>query len=395
MTGAMAGIKVLDFSQIVSGPMAACMLADQGADVIKVESPDGDPVRAFGVAKGNMSATYITVNRGKRGLALDLKHPDSAAIVTALIGWADVLIENFRPGTMARLGYDAARCAAINPRLIYATVSGFGPDGPYRNIRVYDPAVQAVSGIAATQLDGNGQPSLVASLIADKLTALTAAQAITAALFARERSGVAQQVAVSMLDAAIAFNWPEAMYNHSFRDDPPPPLPDYSDLARLWPAKDGQVAIGVLQDAEFAALCVAIERPDLAADPRLRQAPGRALHRDVWLPVVAAELARRDVDTLMAAFIATGAVGGRVNTRASVGDDPQVRHNGTITEIDHGALGRVRSPIAPARFSATPSHAPRPAPGLGEHSRAILRDLGRSDAEIAALIAAGAVVASP
>lgn len=395
MTGAMAGIKVLDFSQIVSGPMAACMLADQGADVIKVESPGGDPVRAFGVAKGNMSATYITVNRGKRGLALDLKHPDSAAIVTALIRWADVLIENFRPGTMERLGYDAARCTAINPRLIYATVSGFGPDGPYRNIRVYDPAVQAVSGIAATQLNGAGQPSLVASLIADKLTALTAAQAITAALFARERSGVAQQVAVSMLDAAIAFNWPEAMYNHSFRDDAPPPLPDYSDLARLWSAKDGQVAIGVLQDAEFAALCAAIERPDLAADPRLRQAQGRALHRDEWLPVVAAELASRDVDTLMAAFIATGAVGGRVNTRASVGDDPQVRHNGTITEIDHGALGRVRSPIAPARFSATPSHAPRPAPGLGEHSRTILRDLGRSDAEIAALIAAGAVVASP
>ena len=394
MAGAMTGIKLLDFSQIVSGPMAACILADQGADVIKLEAPSGDPVRAFGPGKGNMSATYITVNRGKRGLALDLKKPESAAIVAALIGWADVLIENFRPGAMERLGYGAARCAEINPRLIYASVSGFGPDGPYRNIRVYDPAVQAVSGIAATQLDAAGHPSLVASLMADKLTALTAAQAITAALFARERTGVAQQVAVSMLDAAIAFNWPEAMYNHSFLDDPPAPLPNYSDLARLWPARDGQVAIGVLQDAEFVALCAAIERPDLAADPRFTRAAGRALYRDDWLPAVATEIASRDVDTLMAAFIATGAVGGRVNTRANVGDDPQVRHNRSIAEIDHGALGRVRSPIAPARFSATPSHAPRPAPGLGEHSRAILQQLGRSPADIDALITAGVVIAA-
>ena len=177
-------------------------------------------------------------------------------------------------------------------------------------------------------------PSLVASLMADKLTALTAAQAITAALLARERTGVAQQVAVSMLDAAIAFNWPEAMYNHSFLDDPPAPVPNYSDLARLWPARDGQVAIGVLQDAEFGALCAAIERPDLAADPRFTHAAGRALYRDAWLPAVATEIASRDVDTLMAGFIATGAVGGRVNTRANVGDDPQVRHNRSIAEID-------------------------------------------------------------
>ena len=182
MAGPLAGIKIVDLSQIVSGPMAATILADQGAEVIKVESPGGDPVRSLGPRKGDRSAMFIAVNRGKQGLAIDLKTRGGRAILERLVGWADVLVENFRPGTMERLGFGYDRCAEINPRLIFASITGFGQEGPYRNIRVYDMVAQAVSGIAATQVDHQGRPSLVRSLIADKVTAVTMAQAITAAL---------------------------------------------------------------------------------------------------------------------------------------------------------------------------------------------------------------------
>ncbi len=206
--GPLAGIRIIDLSQIVSGPMATTMLADQGAEVIKVESPGGDPVRALGPAKGDLSAMFIAVNRGKQGLSIDIKSPGGRQILERLIATADVMVDNFRPGTMDRLGFGYDHCRAINPRLIYAAITGFGTDGPYANIRVYDPVIQAVSGIASTQVDGEGRPSLVRTLVADKVTAITMAQAITAALFHRERTGEAQRIDVAMLDAAMAFNWP-------------------------------------------------------------------------------------------------------------------------------------------------------------------------------------------
>ena len=391
MPGPLAGIRVLDLSQIVSGPMAAVMLADQGADVIKVEGPAGDPVRTFGPAKGPMSATCITVNRGKRGLGLDLKRPEAAPVFEALIARADVLIENFRPGTMERLGFGYARCAAINPDLVFASITGFGADGPYANIRVYDPVIQAVSGLAATQCDDAGTPSLIKTLVCDKLTALTAAQAITAALFARERGAGGQRLDVSMLDAAIAFNWPEAMYNHSFADEPPAAWPEYGSMGRLWAAKDGLVAASALQDVEFVAICRAVGLDDFANDPRLATLPGRMLHRDLWIEAFSAAVAARDLDTLMAGFIAEGAVGGRVNSAAELPADPQVVHNGSIATIDHGPLGRVRTPRHAARFGATAALPARPAPLPGEHSRTVLAEIGLSGEQIEALVSAGVI----
>jgi crotonobetainyl-CoA:carnitine CoA-transferase CaiB-like acyl-CoA transferase len=382
MPGPLAGIKVVDLSQIVSGPMATTMLADQGADVIKVESPGGDPVRALGPRKGDLSAMFIAVNRGKRGLCIDLKAAGGGAILARLVAWADVLVENFRPGTMERLGFGAARCADLNPRLVFASITGFGQDGPYRNIRVYDPVVQAVSGLAATQVDAKGRAALVRTLIADKVTALTMAQAITAALFHRERTGMAQRVDVAMLDAALAFNWPEGMYNHSFLDDAPAAFPEYGALTRLWTAADGQVAIGMMQDVEFIALARALGRDDLAGDARLQSLAGRMQHQQEWAPVIAAELAARSLDELMAGFIREGAVGGRVNSCAEVPGDPQVVHNAAIIEIAHGAAGRVRGARPPARFARTPAAVAGAAPRLGEHGRAVLAALGFGAGEI-------------
>jgi len=392
MAGPLAGIKIVDLSQIVSGPMAATILSDQGAEVIKVESPGGDPVRSLGPRKGDRSAMFIAVNRGKQGLAIDLKTRGGRAILERLVGWADVLVENFRPGTMERLGFGYDRCAEINSRLIFASITGFGQEGPYRNIRVYDMVAQAVSGIAATQVDHQGRPSLVRSLIADKVTAVTMAQAITAALFHRERTGIAQRIDVAMLDAALAFNWPEGMYNHSFLDDAPRPFPEYGALSRLWAAGDGQVAIGIMQDVEFTALARSLGREDLATDPRFQSVVGRMQNQKEWAPEIGRELAARTKDELMAGFIREGAVGGRVNSCAEVVDDPQVVFNEAIVEIDHADAGRVRAARTPARFGLTPAVVAGAAPRLGEHGRAVLATLGFADTEIDAFTAEGALI---
>jgi len=393
-TGPLAGYRIIDCSQIVSGPMACQMLADQGAEVVKVESPGGDPVRSLGPRKGDLSSMFIAVNRGKQGLCLDLKHPDGVAILERLIATSDVLVENFRPGVMERLGLGWDRLRGLNPRLIYCSITGFGPDGPYQNVRVYDPVIQAVSGIAASQVDKEGTPGLVRHLVADKVTALTAAQAITAALLRRERGGdgaPGERLEVAMLDAAIAFNWPDGMYNYSFQDDAPDRWPEYGAQMRLWKAADGQVAIGALQDAEFVALARSLGRDDLADDPRFRSPAGRIKYQREWAPQVSAEIARRTRAELMAGFVAHGAVGGPVVKLEDVPEDAQVQHNGICIEVAHDdTVGRVRQARAPARFgSALP--APGPAPHLGQHSRQVLAVLGHDDAAIAALIEAGIV----
>jgi crotonobetainyl-CoA:carnitine CoA-transferase CaiB-like acyl-CoA transferase len=390
MSGPLAGYRIVDCSQIVSGPMACQMLADQGAEVIKVESPGGDPVRGLGPRKADLSSMFIAVNRGKQGLCLDLKSPDGIAVLETLVKTADVLVENFRPGVLARLGLDWDRLCAVNPRLIYCSITGFGPDGPYQNVRVYDPVIQAVSGIAASQVDKEGTPGLVRHLVADKVTALTAAQAITAALLRRERTGgEGERIEVAMLDAAIAFNWPEGMYNYSFIDDAPPQWPEYGAQMRLWKAADGQVAIGALQDAEFVALTTSLGRADLATDERFRSSAGRIKHQREWAPQVSAEIARRTRAELMAGFVAQGAVGGPVVSLADVPDDAQVQHNGICIEVEHSpAVGRVRQARPPARFG-TPLDTPGPAPHLGEHCRQILAALGYDAAAIAALVDKG------
>ncbi|WP_017667546.1 CoA transferase [Sandarakinorhabdus sp. AAP62] len=392
MSGPLAGFRIVDCSQIVSGPMACTMLGDQGAEVIKVESPGGDPVRGLGPRKTDLSSMFIAVNRGKQGLCLDLKSPDGVAVLERLVATADVLVENFRPGVLARLGLDWERMQALNPRLIYCSITGFGQDGPYQNVRVYDPVIQAVSGIAASQVDKEGTPGLVRHLVADKVTALTAAQAITAALLRRERAGAdapGERIEVAMLDAAIAFNWPEGMYNYSFMDDAPATWPEYGAQMRLWKAADGQVAIGALQDAEFVALTRSLGREDLAQDERFRSSAGRIKHQREWAPQVSAEIARRTRAELMAGFVEQGAVGGPVVHLADVPHDAQVQHNGICVAVDHGpGVGRVQQARPPARFGSALDPV-GPAPHLGEHGRQILAALGYDAAAIAALVDKG------
>lgn len=381
MSGPLAGIRIVDLSQVVSGPMAAGWLSDQGADVVKVEPPHGDPIRGLGPAKGDLSSAYIAINRGKRQICLDLKDPAAKQVLTRLIERADVLVENFRPGVMDKLGFGWAAARAINPRLVYCSITGYGRDGPYAPLRAYDPMVQATAGIAATQPSPDGEPQLINTLIVDKVTALTAAQAITAALYSRERSGEGQHVEVAMLDAAVAFNWPEAMFNHGFADDPPPPAPAYGRYSRLWTTRDGRkVVIGSFQDHEFTALCDALGRPELKADERFNTGRARAKNIKEWGPVLGAAIAAVTAEEFMAGCIAHGAGGAVASTLEEVLAHPQVRHNGAVTMIDQGDIGQVRTARHPARFSGTPISPPRPAGHRGEHGEQVLAELGVAEA---------------
>jgi crotonobetainyl-CoA:carnitine CoA-transferase CaiB-like acyl-CoA transferase len=364
VTGPLAGIRVADFGQVVSGPMAGLWLADQGADVLKIEGPEGDPMRYLGPGREEMSAIYIAVNRGKRCEVLDLQNPESRPRLTEIIAWADVLIENFRPGVPERLGLGWEEARAINPRLIYCAISGYGDDGPYATLRVYDPIVQATTGLAAAQGAAAGQPMLMGTLVADKTTALTAAQAITAALYHRERTGDGQKIEVTMLDATLAWAWPDSMWADSFTDGHGANFPAYAALNRPWPAKDGFVVIGAMQHREGDALMRALGLDVLAADPRYATPAERRSNMREWMAAIAARIAEHDVETLRAAFIREGAVGAVVNDARSLGADPQIVHRGCVVEVEQPGVGTLRAPRHPARFSATPAHDPRPAPRL-------------------------------
>jgi crotonobetainyl-CoA:carnitine CoA-transferase CaiB-like acyl-CoA transferase len=392
MDGPLSGIRVIDLSAVVSGPMAAGILADQGADVIKVEPPGGDMSRQVGPAKGDISAMFMAINRGKRSIALDLKAPAARAVVEELASNADVLIENFRPGTMARLGLDYAHLKALNPRLVYLSISGFGQSGPYAHGRVYDYVIQAASGFADAHGDAtSGEPRLLPTLLCDKLTALTAAQAICAALHARHASGEGQKIELSMLDASVAFLWPEAMYNHGFLEDPPAVMPEFGANQKLWQCRDGWFAGMMPQNDEFAAFCRGFGRPELAQDPRFATIDARRRHYHELRAILEPIALQQEVGPFVERLVREGAPVGRVNDRASLAGDAQVIHNQAVSRYPMRDVGMVQLPRAAPLFDATPNPTQLQAPHVGQHSRELLRQLGRSDADIDALFAARAV----
>jgi len=382
------GIRVLDLSAVISGPMATALLADQGADVIKVEPLAGDQSRRIGPAKGDLSAMFISTNRGKRSIALDLKRKDHLAVVHELVKRADVLVENFRPGAMQRLGLGAEALCAAHPRLVYVSISGFGQDGPYAGARVYDAVIQAVSGMSASHPNQvTGEPSVLATTVCDKLTALNTAQAVCAALFARERSGRGTRLQLSMLDAALAFQWPDAMNNHTFVSDPPRAFPEFGIRQRAYRTRDGHVATMTPQQDEFAALCKGLGHPDLVQDPRFCTGDARRHNVAELVPILEALFAEHDTDELVHTLRAAGVPIGRVNHRHEVLSDPQVLHNRSLVEIDHGNAGTVRLARSAARFGmAATATTPGAAPHLGEHSREVLAELGYDGARINALM---------
>ena len=273
--GPLSGYRIIDVTQMLSGPMATMMLGDQGADVIKIEPPGiGDLTRAMGANKRGIPPTFAVINRNKRSIAIDLKDHRGLAVLKHLIASADVFVQNFRPGTADRMGIGEHDLRRIKPDLIYVSISGFGEKGPYVAKRVYDPVIQALSGLAAIQADyKTGRPQMMRLIIPDKVTALTAAQAITAALLARERTGEGQHVKLAMLDAVIAFLWPEGMASHTFISSSAQPARATSrDL--IFETADGFITTGANSNAEWQGLARALGRPEWIDDARFNTVVG-------------------------------------------------------------------------------------------------------------------------
>jgi crotonobetainyl-CoA:carnitine CoA-transferase CaiB-like acyl-CoA transferase len=390
-SGPLDGVKVVDMSVMISGPLAGMMLADQGASVTKVEAPGlGDMMRFLGTSKGGMTGIFANNNRGKRSLVVDVKHPDGLALVRKLVADADVFIQNFRPGAVERLGLGYDALSALNPDLIYVSISGYGPDGPNSHRRVYDNVIQAASGMASVQTDpASGVPSLYRTLVCDKVTSYTAAQAITAALYARATGKArGQHVVLAMLDAAIAFMWPDSAMDAVLLDDDARRTPTIGSNYAITTLADGYAAASAVTDAEFRGLLAALGRPELGTDPRFSDAAARSQHLGELVVLMRDAASATTVEQFMVGSETHDVPAAAIQSLAGLPHDPQVQHNAVFVERDHPVAGRVREPRPAPRFSATPARVSAPAPTSGQHSDEIASELGF---DATALRAAGVI----
>ena len=386
MPGPLAGIRVLDLTSVVSGPLATMFLADQGAEVIKVEPLGGDITRQSRQsvsASGEFSALFVSTNRGKRSLSIDLKRPEAATIMRKLICRADVLVQNFRPGTMERLGLGEPALRAENPRLIYVSISGVGERGPYAKKRVYDPIIQGLSGFADLQADPETRrPRMIRTIVADKTTAIFAAQAVTAALFARERTGEGQHIRLAMLDTMIAYLWPEAMTQYTVVGREATTADPTARPELIFETADGYITVGTISDSEWCGFCAASERSGLAEDSRFSTLAGRAANATERILLMAEIIKERPTAEWLQRLDANDVPSAPVLRRGEVITNEQVVARELIEEFDHSDIGRIRQPKPAARFDRTPAEIRGPAPRIGEHSAVILAELGLEPAEI-------------
>lgn len=391
MNGPLAGIRIVEMAQMIAVPGATHLLATQGAEIVKVENmTGGDDLRMYGSRKHDMSGWFANANGGKRSIALDLSTDAGAEVLWKLLAGADVFIQGFRPGAVARLGFGPDDVRGRHPELIYVSASGFGNSGPYSDRPVYDPVIQALSGWAGAQTTDVG-PTLVRGMVADKVAALTASQAITAALVSRSRSGAGQHVEVSMLEANVAFNWPDMMMHCTLLDDDAVHLPNLLAHYQLFQTSDGWVSITAGSDAQWQAVCAALDRPDLAADERYATAAARGSRFAEWYGVFGDMVRAFSTDDALARCLAADVPAVPVLAPADVVDDPQIVARGAVVELEHPRLGRFRSPRQGARFEADGSVVPSPAPAYAEHTDILLTELGYGAADIARLRADAAV----
>ncbi len=386
MPGAFDGIRIIDLTTMVSGPMACMILADQGAEVIKVESPAGDQMRALGPGREDMAGAFFSCNRGKKSVAVDLKTEQGRAVLRDLISSADVLVQNFRPGAMERLGFGETEIRDIKPDILLVSITGFGEEGPYAHKRVYDPVIQALSGATDVQADRKtGRPQMFQVIIADKVTALNAAQAISAGLFARARTGSGQHIRLSMLESLIAFFWPEQMATLNFVGGETDPATFRSGMDLIYRTADGYITAGAVSDAEWRGLCEVLGKPEWIDDPRFKEAGPRMKNIDERKTLTAAEIEKWTSRELLARLDEADVPSAPLLRRSELLDDEQVKANALFVIDEYGDLGPVRQPRPVARFDATPSEIRGPAPRLGEHNRQVLSAIGYDEDRLADL----------
>ena len=381
MPGPLHGVRIVEMCVAVTGPLAVGLLVDQGAEAVKVEEPGfGDQVRYVGVESGGISAVFQMCNRGKHSIAVDCTRPQGRGIVLDLAAGADVFVQNMRPGVVERLGLGYREVSARHPGIVYASISGFGPDGPHAHRRVYDSVIQAQSGLVANQTGVNDEsPRFLRQAAADKITAYTAAQAITAALLARERGAGGQHLQLAMLDASVAFLFADAAAHEVALDNDQPHLAQsFSAHQRAIALADGHVVVAAVTDSEFHGMARAFGVD--SSDPRVATMRDRQRHKEhasrVFRAVHAAAAAMTVAEAEQALDrheVPFGIVLGVEDVAA----EAQTVHNQLFTEHDHPAMGRVRQPRPAARFSATPAELRRPSsPTHGQHTDEVLKELG-------------------
>ena len=393
--GPLKDIKVLDLTSMVSGPMAAMMLADQGAEVIKVEPTNGEQLRHMAAPHNGVNPAFFSCNRGKKSLAVDLKSEEGKEILLKLVQEADVFMQNFRPGAIDRMGLGEDELRKLNKKLIFVSISGFGTEGPYSDSRVYDPVIQALSGATDIQADREtGRPQMFRVIVADKVTAITAAQAVSSALYQREKSGIGQHIQLSMLESMLAFFWPEGMAGlvYEANEFDVRKLQGSQDL--IYKANDGYITAGAVSDAEWGGMCRALKREDLLEDERFCTSAARVSNAGERKQLTGEEISKWNSEEILARFKEEGVPCAPLLNRMELMGHEQVLANESIWIQDYKGFGEVRQARPAARFEKTPSEIARPAPKLGEHGQEILTELGYSSSIQSNLIKEGKVVVS-
>lgn len=395
--GALDGIRILDFTRHMAGPYATVALADHGADVVKIESlPQGDHSRSGGVySVGDQSAVFLMWNRGKRSLALDLRRPEGLEVVRRMAATADVVIENYRPGVADEIGIGYQAMSAINPRLVYVSVTAFGPRGPLAPYPGTDPVIQAWSGVMSVTGEREGGPLLVGVPLADYTGAMLAVQAVALALFARERTGRGQKVEVSML-AGLLSMLSTRLANYWASGEDPLRLGSANSIYvpyQVFRTADGYAMAGSFGGDSWPRFCRALGLPDLLDDARFLTNRSRFEHRDELIPTLQERFLEESSAGWEARFRAAGALFAPVKSVAEILEHEQVRAMGLVQSMEHPSVGTIPQLGPPLELSATPAAIRRPPPRLGEHSREVLGEAGYTDREIDELCAAGIVLA--
>ena len=387
MTGPLAGIRIVDLTTMISGPFATMLLGDQGADVIKVERTDGgDQMRLFGRRSGTLTAPFVNNNRSKRSVAIDLKRTEGVDVVKRLLSTADVFVQNFRPGVVARLGLAEEAVRDLNPRLVYVSISGFGDKGPLAHKPAYDPIFQAASGLASVQgASDSARPRMVRAMLPDKIAALNAAQAVSTALFARERTGLGQHIKLSMLDAVLSFLWSGEMDGHTFIENQVEGPEEFSPFDLIYETSDGYICVATVTSAQWVGFANATGNSQWLQDPRFATSEAREDHRSERLELMQHVLRTRTTDEWIERLERADVPCSRIHTRREVVHHPHLAASESLVEYRHPDAGDVRQARDPARFDRTPTSFASVPPMLGEHTDDVLSEAGYSQEEIEVL----------